>query len=218
MRRPPDIPPVPGVFVVLHEPSKHAYVHATNNLKERAAIWSSHFNAIKRDPAKTIPVRNWPVHPPAEWEFRFVTDPAFTIAIVQDAMVKAGWKIIPSRRATRAKTYQVAYPDGQTHVDTLLGHCRRLGLKHWGAVYKRVERGETPEQALELVERVKPDMREHKIAQMKVRILTDDGEGLLTYDEAVMMRPQLGDVRRKLLAWSRRNPGVVQIKLSQIPV
>jgi len=61
-------------------------------------------------------------------------------------------------------------------------------------------------------------MREHKIAQMKVRILTDDGEGLLTYDEAVMMRPQLGDVRRKLLAWSRRNPGVVQIKLSQIPV
>lgn len=148
MIRPPDIPEAPGVFLLLHEPSKHAYVHEARNLKERAAIWSSHFNAYDRK-GTPIRVRSWPrelAAPGDEWEFRFSTDLDVSVEAMQVYLQGAGWTVIKSRRSA-PKLYTV-----QCRKATLLDHCRRLGIANWGAVYKRVQRGMTAEEALGLTQ------------------------------------------------------------------
>lgn len=209
MQRPPDIPMTPGVFAIHHLASKQAYVNTAQNLRQRSIIWAHHLNAHEKDPTHSVRVRNWPAFPSDQWEFWFTTTD--TATHVQQLFRDGGYTLINERVRKR-----------QTHVvqgieDTLLGHCRRLGIP-WGAVYKRVERGETPEQAMGLVERRVLDPREYAISQMRMHILTNDGEGLLTYDEAVMLRPELGDVRRRVQKLMKKNPTMLQVRLQDIPV
>lgn len=145
MRRPPDIPARAGTFMLIHEPSKHVYVNETRNLKERAAIWSSHFNAFDRD-GTPIRVRSWPRDLKAtthEWEFRFSIDVTVSVETLQTYLELGGWTVIKSRRAAAPVLYAV---DGVEA--TLHDHCKRRGIKNWAAVYKRVERGMTAEKAL----------------------------------------------------------------------
>jgi hypothetical protein len=214
MQRPPDIPREAGVFAVLHTATRKAYVNKARNLRERAMLWEYHLKKRDFDPTHNVRVRNFPVHPSDEWTFwGSTTDDLET---VQKVFVEKGWTLI-NEEVRKRQTYPVTYPSGELVDDTLMGHARRLS-KPWGAVYKRVERGWTPEQALGLAEPPVLDQRELAIAQMKVRITTDDGQGLLTYDEAVQMRPELGDVRRKIQRFAKKNPTVQEVKLSEIPL
>lgn len=209
MQRPADIPSTPGVFAVLHRVSAQAYVNKARNLKERAIIWAHHLKAHEADPTHGVRVRDWPAFPADQWEFWFtVIDP---VEAVQAQFKGNGFKLI-NERVRKRTTYNV-----QGVEDTLLGHARRLGVPS-GAVYKRVERGATPEQALGVSDNPNLDPREQAIEGMKMKILTDDGEGYLTYDEAVVMRPQLGEVRRKIRKLARKHPEMKAVKLSEIPV
>lgn len=209
MQRPADIPHEAGVFAIHHRASKQAYVNTARDLRQRSIIWAHHLKAHEKDPTHSVRVRNWPSFPSDQWEFWFSTTD--TADNVQTNFREAGYTLI-NERVRKRQTYVVQGVD-----DTLLGHCRRLGIP-WGAVYKRVERGETPEQAMGLVERRVLDAREYAISQMRMHILTNDGEGLLTYDEAVMLRPELGDVRRRVQKLMKRNPELQSVRLQDIPV
>jgi len=214
MQRPPTIPQSAGVFALLHAKSRQAYVNVAGNLRQRATIWAHHLNASDRDPTHSMRVRNWPRFPSDEWEFWMMEHltPPLVIEAIKKSFVSQGWSLISGRSPKR-----VAHVV-QGVSDTLLGHCRRLGIKGWAGVYKRVERGETAAQALGVDERSNLDPRERMIAQMRVKISTDDGEGFLTFDEAITMRPALGDVRAKIRKMLKKQPGMTSVKLSEIVV
>ncbi len=214
MQRPPDIPQRPGVFALLHAKSMQAYVNTAGDLRVRATIWAHHLKKSDTDPGHPMRVRNWPRYPSNEWQFWFVTHdaPATVVEAMKADFANKGWKLISGRSPGR--TYYTV--NGVS--DTLLGHCRRLGIARWASVYKRVERGETAEQALGITARAALDPRERMISQMRVKILTDDGEGYLTFDEAVTMRPSLGDVRTRIRRMVKKNPQLMAVKLSEIEI
>lgn len=147
MLRPADIPEGPGVFVMLHAKTKHAYVNEARNLKERASIWSALLNNHDRTGSR-IRVRDWPHDVAAtadEWEFRCSTDPDVTVTSMHAYLVRAGWSVVRARSRHKTTYYVV---DGIKA--SLVEHCRRLGIENWSAVYKRVERGMSPAEALGL--------------------------------------------------------------------
>jgi hypothetical protein len=202
MRRPANLPTTSGVFTVIHAKSKQAYVGKAKNLRQRASMWDYH---LKTPP---VPVRNWPDLPADEWSF--VSFGELDEAAVRARLEGRGFRLINGKARTRT-TFVV-----QGIEATLSAHAARLGVGK-DAVYKRVMRGATPEQALGLAPVDAVDARDQAIEMMRVKILSDSG-GWLTYDEAIQMRPELGDVRRKIQKWRKRNPGASEVRLRDIPL
>lgn len=134
MQRPPDVPPLPGVFMIAHAATKRAYVQATTNLKERSILWAHY---LRHD---NVRVAGWPDDmPDDELEFRFVsTDRAGrTLTLLREKMVREGWTLIGRQKKARGTLYRV---DGVNA--TLIDHCRRMGIEdRWAVVYKRVNSG-----------------------------------------------------------------------------
>jgi hypothetical protein len=203
MKRAPVIPATPGVFVVLHAKARVAYVGKAKDLRQRAAMWAYHLKNPKV--AKTTRVRKLPVLPFDEWEY--LAFPGGDEVNVRATLDGRGVEIINPKSRTRT-TYVVEGVEG-----TLMDHARRYN-KPWASVYKRVERGMTPEEALGLTGEP-ADPREQHIEMMKVKIVTDSG-GWVTYDEACQMRPELGDVRLKVSKWRKANPDATEVKLSNL--
>lgn len=191
----------------MHPPTARAYVATAKDLRQRAVMWTYH---LKRG---DVSVKDWPQHPAGEWQFWF--DIERTEQAVREQLAGMGWQFINPAKRTRV-THSVLYPDGTIHQGTLRAHCRALN-RSYTAAYKRVERGQNVEQALGLEPAIW-DAREMAIAQMRVKITTDDGEGLLTYDEALRLRPELGDLRKKIRRLRQKDPELVEIKLGAIPV
>ena len=204
MKRAPTLPTTSGVFVVLHAGERVAYVGKAKNLRQRAAMWAYH---LKNPTAsKTSRIRRLPELPYDEWEF--MAFPEGDEASVRKTLVARNVDIINNKARSR-HTYVV---EGVT--DTLIGHARKYN-QPWASVYKRVERGMTPEQALGLVDADKVDPREQHIMMMRTKIATDSG-GWVTFDEACQMRPELGDVRQKVAKWRKLHPGATEVKLSDL--
>lgn len=65
----PDIQPVPGHFVLVHEPTRTAYVGACKNLRHRQTIWERNFRLSAGDPKFKWPLANMPRHPGEEYTF-----------------------------------------------------------------------------------------------------------------------------------------------------
>jgi hypothetical protein len=207
VKRPADIPQGAGTFAIVHTATKQAYVGYAKDLRQRASMWAYHLKMLEEKGADyRVPVRDFPRLPAAEWEFISLQ---LDEDQLRDKLAERGFRIL-NAKTRRRKTYVV-----QGIEDTLSGHARRLGVKAM-PVYKRVERGDTPEQALGLAERYASDPREQRIAMMRVRIVTDEG-GWVTYDEALRMRPELGDIRTKLQKLKKANPSLTEIKLREIP-
>lgn len=145
MRRPADIPSAPGVFVILHAGAKYAYVNEARDLKERATMWASYLKAFEKN-GTPIRVRSWPRELKAqgdEWEFRCSTDADVDIESMIAFLTRAGWKIIRAKK--RATLYTV-----QGIEASLKAHCERLGRDNWRTVYRKVQAGQSPEEALNL--------------------------------------------------------------------
>lgn len=208
MKRPADIPLGAGTFAIIHGAKKLAYVGYAKDLRQRASMWAYHLRMLEeKGETYRVPVRDFPRLPADEWEY--ISLPLDEDKL-REKLIERGYRII-NARTRRRKTYVVQGID-----DTLSGHARRLGVKPM-PVYKRVERGHTPEQALGLAESYAPDPREQRIAMMRVRIVTDEG-GWVTYDEAVHMRPELGDIRTRLQKLKKDRPDMTEIKLREIPL
>lgn len=206
MKRPPNIPTGEGVFVVLHVAAKVAYVGKAKNLRQRASMWAWNLKQLEQGTAKITRVRGLPRYPADQWEFKF--SQTRTEAEVRTGVEQLGVTIVNSKARTR-KRYVVQGIDG-----TLNEHAKRLGQSA-PAVYKRVERGMTPEQALGLAEAETFDARDQQIMMMRVKIVTDTG-GWVTYDEALQMRPELGDIRTKVARWRKQHPDATEVKLSEL--
>lgn len=205
MKRAANLPTTAGVFAVVHAKSKHAYVGRCKNLRQRASMWAFHLKRAEDHPSLPSSVRNLPSYPAAEWAFlTFDTDEA----TVRKQLEARGFTLINFKARTRT-TYVV-----QGIEDTLVGHARRLGV-NWDIAYKRINRGATPEQALDLAPYDQMDARDQHIMMMRVKLVTDEG-GWVTYDEAVAMRPELGDVRRKVMKWRAKNPDATEVRLSDL--
>lgn len=204
MKRAPAIATTEGVFVVIHAKARVAYVGKAKNLRQRAAMWAYHL----KNPAasKATRVRSLPALPYDEWEF--MAFPGGDEVNVRATLAARGVNIINAKSRTR-RTYVVGGVEA-----SLVEHARAHG-KPWASVYKRVERGETPEQALGLTEDNRLDPRDQQIGMMRVKIVTDSG-GWVTYDEACQMRPDLGDVRHKVAKWRKANPDATEVKLSNL--
>jgi hypothetical protein len=217
MQKPPDIPRTAGIFALFHKATNEAYVNTTNNLYQRAIMWAAHLRHYFEDNGALPPVRYLPRYAPDEWEFWFTTAttatttaPGQTLENVRDLLAKGGWRIINPLKQPRKK-YLI---DGKSQ--SLAKHAADRGMKFY-TVYKRLERGMSVEQALGL-EQAPPvmDKRDIAIAMMAVQIESENG-GLLTYDEALMMRPELGDIRKKITRLRHKNPDLRNIKLAEIP-
>lgn len=202
MQKPPDLKRVPGVFALLHKATAEAYVNETKDLRQRAMLWEMHLSKGR------VPAKDFPKYPSDEWEFWVDGIEGATLDDVRQSLAKSGWKIINSYKPR--KTYVINGVEG-----SLATHCQTYSLKVH-TVYKRLSRGMTVEQALGLTDFPPMDKRDLSIAQMRVQIESDNG-GLLTYNEAVQMRPEIGDVREKVRQLRKKNPELVKVKLSEIP-
>lgn len=205
MKRDAKLPSTPGVFAVVHTRSKHAYVGKCKNLRQRASMWAYHLRRAEEQPEMPARVRGLPKYPANEWAFLSL---AGDEATVRQTLTQRGFTLINSKARTRT-TYVIHGIE-----DTLVGHARRLGV-NWDVAYKRVERGATPEQALGVTPYEPQDLRDQQISMMRVKLVTDEG-GWVTYDEAVQMKPELGDIRRKVQKWRAKNPEATEIKISDI--
>jgi hypothetical protein len=204
-----EIRPQPGVFALMHQPSATVYINRAANLRHRALVWAAHLARMEADPDYHPPAKMFPRHPAAEWQLW--VDHANALDAVRKLFADDGWKVLNDvRPVNRLDCVQ----DGTTHTDTVRGHAKRVGLPVT-TVYKRLERGYTLEQALGLSPLSPQDSRDRAIELMKLKIVTDDG-GFVTYDEALQMRPELGDIRTKLKKMRLRHPDVVQVLLKEI--
>lgn len=207
MRRPPNLTTLPGTFALLNKKARVAYVGYGKNLRGRFDTWVYHFKRAQEDPNYTLPARDMPRSPGTDWEFLFILGEHEED--IRRMCREKGLRVI-NHHARKRTTYVV---DGIR--DSLIGHCRRLGIDH-NVVYKRVDRGQTPEQALGLADTPTLEMRDYAIQNMRTKIASDSG-GWLTYDEALQMRPEVGDIRAKLAKLRKKNPDLAEIKLSEIP-
>lgn len=210
MKKPDDLKRVPGVFALLHAQTAQAYVNETKDLKQRAMLWETHLRNFEEGTG-IVPAKDFPRYPHAEWEF---WTSGHSLSVTRDLLATQGWNVINDFKPR--KTYRIVHPNGVTIDGSLAQHCKNAGLKVH-TVYKRLNRGMSVEQALGLTALPPMDKRELAISQMRVQIESDSG-GLLTYDEAVMMRPQVGDIREKIKRLRLKNPELSKVKLSEIPV
>lgn len=215
MQVPADTPRSPGVFALLHTSTATAYVNETKSLRQRALLWQVKLeDYAKLEPTLLASAKDFPKHPAGEWTWWMTVAPYSEgfLQQVRTQLQEQGWKIINAYKPRRS--YVIVYPDGEAVPGSLAHHCSRLGIKLHTA-YKRIDKGMSVEQALGLTDFPPLDKRELAISKMRVQIENENG-GLLTYDEALLVRPELGDVRDKLKRWRKKHPEVVKIKLSEI--
>lgn len=211
MQKPHDLPRTAGVFALLHAASAEAYVNETKNLRARALLWEMWLDNQQNNVAR-VPARNFPSYRSDEWRFWVSAEDHATTRL---SLTQQGWRLINSYRPRQS--YAVTDPaTGEIATGTLSELSRRFDVAALAA-YKRLAKGMSVEQALGLTAIPMMDKREQAIAQMRVQIESANG-GLLTFDEAVMLRPQLGDIRKRLYRMRKRDPSLTRIKLADIPV
>lgn len=216
MQRDPTLPNEPGAYAVVHtDPLKQiksvAYVGVCKNLRQRASMWEYHLREADANPEYRVPVRDFPRHPADQWVFMHSTANGEGGAeeALRAFLESQGIEILNEKSRVR-RTYVIQ------GIDASLGtHAERLNLQPT-LVYSKVKRGFTPEQALGLepVE-YEADKRDRAIRMMPVKILSNGG-GYLTYDEAQVERPSVGNIRSKLVKWRKANPTAAEVKLSDI--
>lgn len=203
----PELPRAPGVFVIYHQPTGQAFVSETRDLKQRAMLWDARLLAFQN--GGMPPAKGFPKHDTGEWTFVVSAEP---LEVTRKTWADKGWRLLNEFKPR--KRYTVTHPTGVVVEGSLAAHCKARGIKLHTA-YKRLGRGMTIEQALDLTDVPLLDKRDMAISQMRVQIESETG-GLLTYDEAIMMRPEIGDVREKLRRLRKKNPSVTRVKLAEI--
>lgn len=207
----------PGVFALLHPTTAEAYVNETKDLRQRALLWLQRLNSFGKigegEPSEGDlgMAKAFPKYPVEEWTF-WVS--SLNYADTRASLAQQNWKLLNDYRPRM--THTIVHRDGKPYTGSLASHCVRAGAK-LHTVYKRIDRGLSVAEALGVTDLPPPDKRELAISQMRVQIQTDDGAGLLTYDEAVMLRPEIGDIREKLKRWRKKHPDVTTVKLAEIP-
>ena len=163
--------------------------------------------ALDSDPKVKASIRGLPHHPTAEWEFFY--PPGADEPRLREALEKAGFKILNAK----ARRIRMADIDGVTR--TVAQHASHYKVPAMN-VYRRLDRGHTLRQALGLDAMHQPDPRENAIEQMVVKLVYKGG--YVTYDEAVQLRPALGDVRRRMVKLRHVRPDLKEIDINEIPI
>lgn len=197
-----------GAFAVVNQRSKLAYVGYCKSLRRRAIMWRYWFKKKRNDPTYTFPISG--VDGITGWVF--IDYPDLSADVVRAQAKKDGYRVINSKSRKRA-LYSV-----DAHVHLPLTKLATLHKENYQNVYRRLQKGFTLRQALGL-DPSPPDLvydpREHKVKMMRVKILGKSG-GYLSYDEALLERPELGDIRARVAALRKQRPNVTEIKLENL--
>lgn len=203
-----NIKPVLGTFVLLHAKTKTAYVGECKNLRQRQYIWRGHFKRAETDPNYRMPVRDlWSAgNNSTDYQFLGYEKPSLE---VRNALWQKGVTVI-NKTATKRSAYT---------VDGVPGSLRALAALHkisYPMAYKRIQKGYTIRQALGLdpIDDV-ADVRDRSVALMPVKIVGTTG-GYLSYDEAQVERPELGNIRAKLAKLRKAHPEMTEVGLGEI--
>lgn len=141
MKKPADLMPVPGVFVLLHNLSRKYYVGTCSDVRHRAAIWAHHFKKLHADPETyEMPVRNFPRYHGYEWTYVAFTQ-GETTDQVRAALEAKGFKAINEKSRVRGDvTFR-----GKTA--SIAEHARDAGVAY-NTAYKRWTKGHSLEDIL----------------------------------------------------------------------
>jgi len=102
----PDIQPVPGHFVLVHEPTKIAYVGACKNLRHRQTIWERNFR-LAADPKFKWPLAKMPREASSEYTFYGLTNK--TDSEVRGMLKANGYDVV--NKATRQRSVYKKNPE-----------------------------------------------------------------------------------------------------------
>ena len=134
-----DIPHEPGVFTLVHNPTKLAYVGVCNDLRHRVTIWERNFRELTKDPEFVWPLKKMPMKPGEE--YTFYANVNVTPDEVRKWLRDAGYTIVNEFTRTRRL---ITFKGKQ---DTVRGHCRTHG-KDYNSVYHQLRRGKKLEELL----------------------------------------------------------------------
>lgn len=129
MQKPDNLPKTPGVYVLLHDGRKLAYVGNCSNLRHRLAVWEHNFRKLAKDPSHKMPVRDFPVDTTTdEWSFGGM--PGYNDATIRQALLSDGWKILNDT------TRSIATVEWNGKIASLAEHARDAKVKYTKAYYR----------------------------------------------------------------------------------
>lgn len=142
MKAAPDIQHEPGVFVLVHEPTRSAYVGVCKDLRHRQTIWERNFRLLKLNNEFVFPIKHLPARPGEEYTYyAFSSKNGFTAEGVRDMLTTGGHVVVNKQERLRRI---VSYKGKDA---TLAEHCRDAGVDY-NKAYAAVKRGKTIEEVL----------------------------------------------------------------------
>ena len=163
-REPPFVPHLPGVFALVNRKRRYAYVSYTSNLQKRSHSLSHMLMRQDEDPSSYWPIRDLPKQPSDEHVFMVMNSKAppaealSAVANVQRAFASKGYRLIEGNRAASPSIVVAG------RKMSLSDAVREYSKLQYLTVYRRIERGWLPEEALGLVP---PSPRWHRTLQQE---------------------------------------------------
>lgn len=129
MQKPANLPKTEGVYIVLHDGLKVAYVGNCKNIRHRAAIWEYNFRKQAKDPDHPMPVHGFPKDTnEADWQFGGM--PGYSVDVVRQALQANGYKILNDKTRSRDLL------EWNGKVATLAEHARDTKVPYTKAYYR----------------------------------------------------------------------------------
>lgn len=133
MQKPANLAKAPGVYILLHEGRKLAYVGNCADIRHRSVIWEYHFRKLSMDAGHKMPVRGWPTDTPEvrdsnQWQFGGM--PGYDAATMRTALANDGWTLINETTRSREAI------DWNGKVASLAEHARDAKVPYTKAYYR----------------------------------------------------------------------------------
>jgi len=162
MRRPAQIPALPGVFALMNGRRKFVYVAYSQNLQKRSHSMSHMLMNQDRSKKAYWPIKDLPKHPSDEFTFVEMLSPVppekalQKIAQVQRGFMAKNFRIISGHRAGTPVITLGGRKLNLAEAVRGANHSGKSNPAKYSTVYRRIQRGWLPKQALGLEE---PDPR-----------------------------------------------------------
>lgn len=119
----------PGVYLLVNEARKVAYIGKCGNIRHRAAVWDYNFRKLAEDPEHRMPVRDWPKNTNEEdWQFCGWTQ--LDAEIMRNALIEQGYTLLNDKVRSR----EMLDYNGRTM--SLAEHCKAEGVNYTRAYYR----------------------------------------------------------------------------------
>lgn len=148
MQKPENLPKTAGVYVLLHEGKRVAYVGKCANIRHRAYVWEYNFRLLAMNPDHKMPIRDFPKDT-LEHDWQFGGVPGVEDKPLRQALAEQGYRILNDKTRIR----DLIEYNGRSM--TLSEHAKLAGVPYTKAYY-RYRAGKPMEEVL----RNEQDVRE----------------------------------------------------------